>query len=72
MTYKEKDYRVFAMFEKDWALVTAGTIERFNSCTVGWGSLGNIWGDGRSTVTVYVHPAPVSYTHLTLPTILLV
>lgn len=57
MTYKEKDYRVFAMFEKDWALVTAGTIERFNSCTVGWGSLGNMWGDGRSTVTVYVHPA---------------
>jgi len=42
MTYKEKDYRVFAMFEKDWALVTAGMIERFNSCTVGWGSLGNI------------------------------
>ena len=57
MTYKEKDYCVFTMFEKDWALVTAGTIERFNSCTVGWGSLGNIWGDGRSTVTVYVHPA---------------
>ena len=35
-------------------------MEHFNSCTVSWGSLGNIWGHaGKScpTVTVYVHPA---------------
>ena len=57
--FKEKKYEVFKMFEDNWALVTAGTIDNFNSCTLGWGSLGNIWGDGRKsfqTVTIYVHP----------------
>ncbi|MFC2330593.1 MAG: flavin reductase [Treponema sp.] len=58
--FKEKDYKVFEMFDKQWAIVTAGSIEHFNSCTVSWGSLGNIWGgEGKSCpiVTVYVHPA---------------
>ena len=58
--FKELDYNVFTMFDKQWAIVTAGTMEHFNSCTVSWGSLGNIWGRaGKSipTVTVYVHPA---------------
>lgn len=48
------------MFDKQWAIVTAGTLDHFNSCTVSWGSLGNIWGhSGKSCpiVTVYVHPA---------------
>ena len=54
MTYKEKDYRVFTMFEKDWALVTAGTTERFNS-----GSFANVgvWLSGKSfpaSITVVV------------------
>lgn len=58
--FRELDYNVFNMFDKQWAIVTAGTMEHFNSCTVSWGSLGNIWGSaGKSipTVTVYVHPA---------------
>ena len=50
--YKAKDYRVFEMFSEQWALVTAGTMERFNSCTLGWGSLGNIWGhDGKHALS---------------------
>ena len=28
----------FTKFEKDWALLTAGTKEHFNSMTIGWGS----------------------------------
>ena len=66
--YKAKDYRVFEMFSEQWALVTAGTMERFNSCTLGWGSLGNIWGhDGKTCpiVTVYVHPARYTSEFLT-------
>lgn len=50
--FKEADYKVFEIFEKQWALVTAGSAETFNSCTIAWGSLGTIWR--RSTVTVYV------------------
>ena len=53
--WKEQDYNVFGLFEKQWALVTAGTPEHFNGCTVGWGSMGTLWN--RPVVTVYVHPA---------------
>ena len=58
--FRENEYKVFELFDKQWALVTAGQIDRFNSCTVSWGSLGNLWGRaGKScpSVTVYVHPA---------------
>ena len=58
--FESKDYKAFSMFEKRWALVTAGTPEDFNTCTVSWGSMGNMWGlvgNDLSTVTVYIHPA---------------
>ena len=58
--FESKDYKSFTMFEKRWALVTAGTPEDFNTCTVSWGSMGNMWGlvgNDLSTVTVYIHPA---------------
>ena len=53
--FKEKEYQAFGLFEKQWALVTAGSPERFNGCTVGWGCLGTLWN--RPVVTVYLHPA---------------
>lgn len=56
------EYNVFDVFEKQWALVTAGGMAHFNSCTIGWGSFGNMWGHAGKrksipTVTVYIHPA---------------
>ena len=44
----------FTKFEKDWALLTAGTREKFNSMTIGWGALGTVWN--RDVLTVYVRP----------------
>ena len=44
----------FERFDKDWALLTAGTPERFNSMTISWGSMGTIWN--RPILTVYVRP----------------
>ena len=58
--FEEKDYKIFDLFRNQWALVTAGNIKKFNTCTVGWGSLGTLWtkqGQNGSTVTVYLHPA---------------
>ena len=57
--YEEKEYKVFEMFKKQWGLVTAGNQEHFNSCTIGWGSLGTLWAkqNGGSVVTVFLHPA---------------
>ena len=57
--YTEKDYKIFEMFEKDWALATAGTLDHFNSCTIAWGSFGTLWvkpGDGGQTATIYLYP----------------
>ncbi len=63
----EKEYKVFDMFSNQWALVTAGTIDHYNTCTLGWGSLGTIWpGGGRSgsIVTVYVNPQRYTWEYL--------
>ena len=35
-------------------LVCAGNRDKSNAMTIGWGALGNLWGHGTSTVTVYV------------------
>lgn len=36
--------KVFELFNKHWALLTAGEGERANPMTISWGSLGTIWG----------------------------
>ena len=62
--YDEKDYKIFELFRNNWALVTAGDMQHFNSCTVSWGSMGTLWtrpGGGGSVITVYIHPG--RYTH---------
>ena len=59
MTFRDGQYDVFNMFDKQWALAAAGTVEDFDGCTIGWGSLGSPWGlrsDGRLIVTIYVNP----------------
>ena len=55
----DSKHNVFNLFDKQWALVVAGNIYDFNGCTIGWGSLGNIWGNksqSKPIVTIYVHP----------------
>ena len=57
--FEENSYEVFDLFRTQWAVVTAGNMEHFNSCTIGWGSLGTLWtrpGKSGSIVTVYLHP----------------
>ncbi len=51
--------KVFDLFDKDWALVTAGAPERFNTMTISWGGLGTLWG--KRVATVYVKP--LRHTH---------
>lgn len=52
----------FEVFRNNRALLTAGTEDHFNSMTIGWGSLGTIWG--KSTVTVYVRPDRYTWNFL--------
>ncbi len=50
---------IFTQFDKKWALLTAGTMDKFNSMTVSWGGMGTLWG--KPVVTTYVRTS--RYTH---------
>lgn len=49
----------FDIFDKEWALLTAGAEGRFNTMTISWGGMGTLWG--KPVATVYVKP--IRYTH---------
>lgn len=51
--------KAFNVYDKEWALVTAGPVDNFNTMTISWGGLGTLWN--RPVATVYVKP--VRYTH---------
>lgn len=65
--FESKDYQVFNLFNREWGLVTAGKDGHFNTCTIGWGSLGTIWGPpnrGKPIVTVYINPSRYTWQFL--------
>lgn len=62
-TFESKDYKVFELFAKDWAVVTAGTMEHCNQFTVSWGSFGTLWsrpGHAGHIITIYGYPTRYS------------
>lgn len=42
------------LLKNRFALVTAGNSEKFNTMTVSWGAVGELWG--KDMVTVYIRP----------------
>lgn len=55
--YAQAKFDTFSMFNDRWALLTAGGPDKFNTMTIGWGTLGTIWGPpkkGKQIVTVFV------------------
>ena len=59
MMNKKIETNPFELFDKKWALLTAGTIDKHNSMTISWGEMGTLWS--KPVVTVYVKPC--RYTH---------
>lgn len=45
---------VFEYIADDWALVTAGTPEKWNTMTVSWGAMGEMWG--KDAAFVFIRP----------------
>ena len=43
---------ILSVFEKQWALLTAGEQDNFNTMTIGWAQLGTLWG--KPVANVYV------------------
>jgi len=55
---------IFNLFDKKWAIVTAGKRDDFNSMTIAWGTMGTIWGGaekGKPILTVFVNPLRYTY-----------
>ncbi len=50
---------ILSVFDKNWALLTAGTEDSFNTMTISWGGIGTIWG--KPVATTYVRTS--RYTH---------
>lgn len=47
------------MIRDDWALLTAGTQDSFNTMTVSWGASGELWG--KDVAIVFVRPQRHTY-----------
>jgi len=56
--YRLKE-NVFKLIDQDWMLVTAGTLERWNTMTASWGGLGILWN--RPVSFVFVRPTRFTY-----------
>lgn len=50
---------VFSTVGKEWMLVTAGTLEKYNMMTASWGCLGWLWN--KPVAVVFIRPE--RYTH---------
>lgn len=59
---KPFEAKSFEVFDREWALVTAGTEASYNEMTISWGGLGTLWG--KPVVTVYVKPARHTWQYL--------
>lgn len=58
---KTDDYNVniFKKFNNDWALLTVGDKNKYNTMTISWGTLGTLWQ--KEVVIVFVRKS--RYTH---------
>lgn len=50
----EIDQNVFREVGKEWMLITAGTVEQYNTMTASWGTFGVLWG--RNVAICFVRP----------------
>ena len=50
---------VFTLIDKDWMLITAGTLDKFNTMTASWGGFGILWNEPVSFV--FVRPTRFTY-----------
>ncbi len=54
ITARELNGNFVKMLSEDWALLTAGNIKSYNTMTVSWGGIGELWG--KDVGFVFVRP----------------
>jgi len=52
----------FQAIGQDWMLVTAGTLENFNTMTASWGALGVLWG--KPIAVCFVRPSRYTFAFM--------
>lgn len=67
MQFREIDIRdvresAVKLIRDDWALVTAGTQEKWNTMTVSWGGVGELWG--KDVAMVFIRPQRYTYAFI--------
>ncbi len=58
---------IFRIFDENWALLTAGTMDDHNAMTISWGQLGSLWGmpgTARKVATVFVKPVRHTFSFM--------
>ncbi len=59
ISVREMQGNFIKMLSEDWALLTAGTIDSFNTMTVSWGGIGELWN--KDVGFVFVRPQRYTY-----------
>lgn len=67
MSFQESNIRelkesAVKLISDDWALVTAGNQEQWNTMTVSWGGLGELWG--KDVAFIFIRPQRYTYEFL--------
>ncbi len=61
---------VFKLLDKDWMLITAGTIDHYNTMTASWGHMGIMWNLPVAMAWIrpqrYTFEFTEKYSHFTL------
>ena len=58
----ELSFNPFTKIGKEWALITGGDRENYNTMTVSWGQLGVLWN--KDVFTCYIRPNRYTYNYL--------
>ncbi|MBO5721376.1 MAG: flavin reductase family protein [Bacteroidales bacterium] len=59
ISVEELNENVINLIGKDWMLITAGNIDKYNTMTASWGSMGFLWG--KPVVTIFIRPQRYTY-----------
>lgn len=59
ISFRELNCNFTKMLSEDWALLTAGTVDNFNTMTVSWGGVGELWN--KDVGFVFVRPQRYTY-----------
>lgn len=59
ITPEELSDNIFSLIAKDWTLITAGNIDKYNMMTANWAGMGYLWN--KNVCFLFVRPSRYTY-----------